>query len=202
MGKQAILVIDDDITTLTAMRKMLENHFEVSLAKSAETAWSILNNTLIDLILLDVEMPVMSGLDFMKFLQESASFCYMPVIFVTSHGTPDVIMKAMGTGAKSFIVKPVAPDVLLEKINAVLKDAGPKNVRDSLLRRLHLLEIACKAGKSADVEKLIGELAKMHYNEGTDTLVIEICKNALNLNYTVAVEKIGALIKSNLFEMK
>lgn len=201
--KKNLLIIDDDITTLTAMRKMLEKDFEVSLSKSAEMAWNILNNTLIDLILLDVEMPSTSGLDFIKRLREEPSFCYIPVIFVTSHGTPDVILKAMGSGAKSFIVKPVAPNVVLEKVNMVLREeAAPKSKRDWLLKQLHLLEAACKTGRSAEVETLSREMIKIRYNSGTDTLLTEICTHAMKLNYTEAVEKIAALIKSNLFERK
>ena len=60
--KKSILVIDDDITALTVLRKILEHDFDVSLAKSVEMAWSVLNITVVDLILLDVEMPNISGL--------------------------------------------------------------------------------------------------------------------------------------------
>ena len=195
-----ILVIDDDITLLTAMRKMLERDFEVSPAKSAEMAWNILNNIQIDLILLDVAMPGVSGFDFMKYLQESVTFCYIPVIFVTAHGTPDVIMQAKSSGAKAFIVKPVSADVLLGKINTVLEEALPKTSRELLLKNVHLLEVACKSGKTADAEALAGDLAKIRYNPDTDALVAEICTNAINFEYAAAVEKINKLIKNNLFE--
>jgi putative two-component system response regulator len=201
-GKKSVLIIDDDITILTALRKILENDYDISLAKSVEMAWNVLNNTVIDLILLDIEMPNISGFEFMGYLRESASFCYIPVIFVSSHGQPDIILKAKIAGAKQFIVKPVTPDVVLEKVNAVFKDEIQVTGRETLLKKLHLLEIACKTGKSADVEALAEQLGKIQYNVGTDGLLAEIRRNALILNYTVAVEKIGALLKSNLFEKR
>jgi DNA-binding response OmpR family regulator len=184
------------------LRKILEHDFDVSLAKSVEMAWSVLNNAVVDLILLDIEMPNISGFEFLGYLRESASFCYIPVIFVSSHGQADIIMKAKVAGAKQFIVKPVAAEVVLEKVNEVLKEEGVMTIRNGLLKKLHLLEVACKTGKSAEAETLAKELGKIKYNVGTDGLLTEIYKSALSLNYTVTVEKISALIKSNLFEKK
>ena len=152
------------------------------------------------MILLDVEMPTLSGLDFMKYLQESAVFCYIPVIFVTSHGTPDVIKQAMGFGVKSFLVKPVAPEVLLEKIKTVFGETPPKTSQESMLKNLHLLEIACRTGKSAEVETLIGELTRVRNRAEIDAHLAGICADANNFEYAEAVKKINNLIKSNLFK--
>jgi putative two-component system response regulator len=197
---KTILIVDDDITSLTASRKILENEYDVCLAKSANMALSILNNTIIDLILLDFEMPAMSGLDFMNYLQGNAAFNYVPVIFVTSHGTQDIITKAAASGAKDFIVKPVTAKVLLEKVRRAMSEVMPENDRSQLLRWLHLLDIACKAGKSADAEKIAEQLVKAHYNVGTDDQLIEIRNQVRKLNYPIAVEKISDLIKNNLFD--
>lgn len=199
-GAKNILVIDDDITILTAMRKILEHDYEVSLAKSAEVAWSILNNIQIDMILLDVEMPSISGLDFMKYLQESAVFCYIPVIFVTSHGTPDVIKQAMEFGVKYFLVKPVSPDILLKKIKAVFGETVPKASQETILKNLHLLEIACRTGKSADVETLIRELTAVRNRAELDAHLAGICADVANFEYAAAVKKINILTKSNVFK--
>jgi len=199
--KKAILVIDDDVPTLTMIRKILENDYEVSLAKSAPVAWNILNNTLIDLILLDVEMPELSGLDFMKYLQAKPVLNHIPVIFVTSLGTEDTIKKAMTSGAKGFVVKPVASNVLLEKIHSVFNTVDFQSEREKMFQKLHILDIACKTKKQEDAAKLAGELKKTRYNVGTDEMIADICKDILDLNYSEAVEKIGALINNNLFDV-
>jgi response regulator RpfG family c-di-GMP phosphodiesterase len=198
--KKSILAIDDDITVLTAIRKILEEQYEVSLAKSAEVALNILSNTSIDLILLDVEMPSISGLAFMDFLKENKAFQYIPVIFVTSHAQPDIILKAKNAGAKGFIAKPLSRDLFLEKVNAVIKESEPLSERNLLLKKLHLLEIACKTGKNTQVTTLTDELIKIHYNVGTDGKIVEICRYASKLDYAPALEKIGALIKNNFYD--
>jgi putative two-component system response regulator len=120
--KKTILAIDDILPSLNLIRKILEGPFTVCLAKSIETASLILKTNTIDLILLDIEMPDMSGFDYLKFLRESPKYCHIPVIFVTSHATKDFFVEAMNTGARDFIVKPLSPSVLMEKINAVLTD--------------------------------------------------------------------------------
>jgi CheY-like chemotaxis protein len=199
-AKKTILVIDDDIASLTAIRKILEGGFEVCLAKSAGMAWNILNNTMIDLILLDVEMPAMSGLDFMEYLRQGNAFQYIPIIIVTSHARQDIILRAGKFGARGFIAKPISPEVMTEKIKSVLEEA--ESARETMLKKLHFLDIACKTGKIASAEKLIEELGAQRYNVGTDTAVDLITKEIRQLNYPAAIEKIAELIKNNLFGIK
>jgi CheY-like chemotaxis protein len=125
-GKKTILAVDDILPSLNTVRKILEGPFEVCLAKSIEIASLILKTTKIDLILLDIEMPEMSGFEYLKHLQDIPQYSHIPVIFVTSHATKDFIVQAMSSGAKDFIVKPIIPQALLEKINAVFDAAGDK----------------------------------------------------------------------------
>jgi PleD family two-component response regulator len=120
--RKTILAIDDILPSLNSVRKMLEGPFIVCLAKSVEMASLILKTNKVDLILLDIEMPDMSGFDYLKFLQESPKYCGIPVIFVTSHATRNFFVEAMNAGARDFIVKPLSTSVLMEKINAVLAD--------------------------------------------------------------------------------
>ena len=200
-NKKTILVIDDDIPTLTIIRKILENNYEVCLAKSASVAWNILNNTSVDLILLDVEMPMLSGLDFMSYLKNKPDINYIPVVFVTSHATQDIIKKAMVSGAKGFIVKPVSSEVMLEKIRSVFNMAPPLTERERMFKTLHFLDVACKNKKREDAEKLAAEIKKIRYNVGTDEILAAIHKEVFYQNYSGAIEKIDELIKCNLFDV-
>ncbi|GHV94445.1 hypothetical protein AGMMS50293_07650 [Spirochaetia bacterium] len=201
---KTILAIDDDPTILTAIRKILETSYDVYLAKSADMAWDILNTTGIDMILLDVEMPGMSGLAFMEHLKENSAsyYYYIPVIFVTSHGTSDVITKAITSGAKDFIVKPFSAAVLLEKVAVLFKRSGQNPVRFELLRKLHFLDVACKGGKGIQVEQLVEELSHFRYNIGTDTQINDIRTYARKSEFAAISEKINVLIKNNLFDKK
>jgi PleD family two-component response regulator len=124
--KKVVLVIDDIIPSLNVIRKILENEFDVCLAKSIEMASIMLKTNKVDLILLDIEMPEMSGFDYLKQLQQTPRYSDIPVIFVTSYATREFLIRAMSSRAKDFIVKPVSSGILKEKIHAILDGAKPK----------------------------------------------------------------------------
>jgi len=64
--KKTILAIDDDISTLTTIRSILDRNYEISLAKNINIAKTILNKTTVDMILLDMDLPGISGMDFLN----------------------------------------------------------------------------------------------------------------------------------------
>ena len=202
--KKSVLAIDDDLTILTLIRKILEKDYDICLAKSAVSAMNILNNTAVDLILLDMEMPSMSGLDFLHRLREDSNHYYfnIPVIFVTSHGTKDILVKAAKSGVNDFIVKPVNPKILHQKIASLLLASRRElSMRDSLLKQLHLMTIACRSGNNSQVEKVVGELKKVKYNFGTDSLIADICQKALCFDYPAAAKLVSSLLKHSLYDL-
>jgi PleD family two-component response regulator len=126
--KKVILAVDDIIPSLKTTGKILENIFDVCLAKSIETASRVLKTTKVDLILLDIEMPEMSGFEYMEQLQRTPQYRDIPVIFVSSHATREFFTQAISFGAKDFIVKPVSPKILIEKVCTVLGERPPETV--------------------------------------------------------------------------
>jgi putative two-component system response regulator len=114
-GKKTILAVDDTPASLKIVHSALKDEFFVHLAKSGSLAMAALENTQVDLILLDIEMPGISGFDVMELLQKRPKLRAIPVIFVTSHATEDFVAEAVRRGARDYIVKPFAPDVLRDK---------------------------------------------------------------------------------------
>jgi putative two-component system response regulator len=198
-GRKTILAVDDIVTVLTMIRKILDNTYEVCLAKSAEIALTILNSNKVDLILLDIDMPEMSGFDFLSSLRENPRFTDIPVIFVTAHATRDFIVQANKAGAKDFVVKPVTPTILLAKINAVLEEeaTGGKYL---LIKKLVALSNACRKGISSSANTLAGELKGIHFNARTDTCLAEIFRFITRLDYPIAAKKIQLLLDNNFYE--
>jgi putative two-component system response regulator len=127
---KVILAVDDMLVNLTAVRSILQNEFDVRPAKSAKMALVMLNTIKADLILLDVEMPEMSGFELLDQIRnnpEYAAYKDIPVIFVTSHETPEFTAQAVSGGAQGYVVKPIVPAVLTEKIKSVFKAAKGEN---------------------------------------------------------------------------
>jgi putative two-component system response regulator len=119
-GKKTILVVDDMPTSLAAVKTSLQDQFNIRLCESAQAAMQILSKEKVDLILLDIEMPGISGFDFLKQLRAAPDTEAIPVIFVTSHANPEFINQAIASGVDGYVVKPFIPDVLIKRINDVL----------------------------------------------------------------------------------
>lgn len=124
MIAKRILAVDDVALNLRAVKIALDKSFEVRIAKSGDLALEIIGSERIDLILLDIEMPRMSGFDFMNAVKEKVSKGTLrdipPVIFVTAHATPELLAQAKLSGALGYVIKPFDPKVLHEKVLEVL----------------------------------------------------------------------------------
>ncbi|MDR2516166.1 MAG: response regulator [Spirochaetaceae bacterium] len=194
-GKKTILVVDDDATILTATKTILSGNYEVFLAQSAEVAMTIMKTTSVHLILLDVEMPGLSGLTYIEYLRSQAKFYFIPVIFITSHATQDVILKATRSGARDFMVKPLLPRILLDKIEAALQSVQAPITRDALMEKLTSLQTACMECRSLRIEELTDDLTRTRFTFDIDTRIADIRKCARQLDYQSVLEKVGETLE-------
>lgn len=117
--KQHILVIDDDTRLRSLLRRFLqEQGFAVSDAKDADEAMDFLNQYRFDLLIVDVMMPKISGIDFLKTLRLENN---VPVIMLTAMGeTADRII-GLESGADDYIAKPFEPVELVLRIKNILR---------------------------------------------------------------------------------
>jgi putative two-component system response regulator len=115
-----ILIVDDNLLNLEQISAQLESHYDVILAKSGQQALKICQQTEPDLILLDVEMPEMSGFETITKLKENLTLKHVPVIFLTASKDTATEIKALKLGAIDFISKPVEKDILLHRIRVHL----------------------------------------------------------------------------------
>ena len=119
--KKKILAIDDMSVNLRTIKTILEDEYDVRVAKAIGSAMLILESTKIDLILLDIELPGdMSGLDFLQFLKNRLTLCDIPVIMVTSSTTRANIEEAIKRGARDYILKGFTAETLFNKVHALL----------------------------------------------------------------------------------
>jgi putative two-component system response regulator len=118
--KKAVLAVDDVSMNLRTMKAILEGLYDVRLAKSGALALDILKTTKADLVLLDIEMPGMTGFDVIDKMKQFPDCQGIPVIFITAHATPDLILAAYEHGAGDYIVKPINANVLHSKVHAML----------------------------------------------------------------------------------
>ena len=102
-----ILIVDDDATVIQALRKALVGLGALHFATGGADALRLARANRPDLILLDAEMPEMSGFRICELLREDADLLGVPVIFITQHGDQEIEQAAFEAGAVDFISKPL-----------------------------------------------------------------------------------------------
>ncbi|MEG2243949.1 MAG: EAL domain-containing protein [Erysipelotrichaceae bacterium] len=120
---QTILIVDDIATNRMILMNMLQEHFFFLEAENGEEAIKILldNPNQVDLILLDINMPVMDGNEFMKYKNNKSNLEGIPVIMVTDEDSTLQQTQAFSLGADDYIVKPFVEAVVKRRIDNVLK---------------------------------------------------------------------------------
>ncbi|MDR1708481.1 MAG: response regulator, partial [Candidatus Accumulibacter sp.] len=113
---QTVAVVDDNLANLTICRGILKGYYEVYALPSAAAMFALLEKTVPDLILLDVEMPEMNGYEAIKKLKANLRFCEIPVIFLTSKTDEGSELEGLSLGAIDYVVKPVSAPLLLKRI--------------------------------------------------------------------------------------
>ena len=120
--KPKILLIDDDEIHLEIANEMLKDEYEISIAQSGKKALDILVKGFVpDLILLDVMMPGMSGWETLNRIKAISYLHDSPIAFVTSLNGTGEEENARKMGASDFISKPLDRDILVKKIEALIK---------------------------------------------------------------------------------
>ena len=111
---KTILVVDDDKMNLRRTRLILEKRYDILTTESGQEALDILKREKVDLVLLDIEMPGMSGIETFGCMKERN--LEIPVIFLTASGYEDDVMNAIRLGAVNFLMKPFRHQELQERI--------------------------------------------------------------------------------------
>lgn len=116
-----ILLVDDDPSTIQLLARILKGAGDLRFASNGEDALRLARESTPDLILLDAEMPGMSGFQVFEALKADAALAHVPVIFVTGHGDASFEVAGLAMGAADFIAKPVSGPIVLARVSAQLR---------------------------------------------------------------------------------
>lgn len=122
MAKQTILVVDDEQDLLDLIEYNLRKEgFEVLQAENGEEGIKIAREHRPDLILMDIMMPRMDGLQAVEILRNDESLRNMPIIFLTARGDEKTEVEGLDIGGDDYITKPISTTKLISRIKAVLR---------------------------------------------------------------------------------
>ena len=126
IDKKTILAIDDDRAQLKIFEKFLSERYFLIPIKSAAEALKILDSINIDIILLDIEMPSISGFEFMHEIRKKPKYMTKPIIIVSVHNEPEFLNYAKNSSASAVLTKPVDAETMIKTIEEALV-TKPKN---------------------------------------------------------------------------
>jgi two-component system chemotaxis response regulator CheY len=126
MSKKAVLIVDDSLTVRQQVSLTLKSagYQIVEACDGREGVDALRAHAEIAMVLCDINMPRMNGLEFLEAIKGDAAGLPLPVIMLTTEGSPDLITRAKRAGAKGWIVKPFQTDLLLAAVRRIAGEPG------------------------------------------------------------------------------
>lgn len=121
--KKKVVAVDDSGIILKMLTKVLGEKYDLHAFSGGLRALQFLEERTPDLIILDIDMPEISGYEMLKVIKEREHLKEVPVIFLTSNGDKSHVVRAVSGGARDYVVKPIEEEVLLDKVHMILGDA-------------------------------------------------------------------------------
>lgn len=128
-----ILIVDDDVQTLKTLSQYLEGHARVSTVIGGRQALEYVHQNHVDIILLDIEMPIMDGYLTLEQLRKTEECINVPIIFLSGKSDKNTILNSSLLGVDGFLVKPISEETLINKIEEVYKIKEEKHNKKTVL---------------------------------------------------------------------
>lgn len=119
-SKPLVLIVDDQPIEAELLKQQLDSDFKIVVAKSGEDAIEFCQKHTPDIIVLDVLMPEMDGIEVCQYVKQNPALSHIPVIFLTAAECADIESKCWGVGCLDFLSKPVRASNLIHRIKAHL----------------------------------------------------------------------------------
>ena len=126
-----VLSVDDSQIVQLSIKRTLTGHYNILFASQAAEALKTLNRNRVDLILLDLTMPDVDGLDFCRIIRQIPQFRDLPIVMVTARDGFFDKMKGQIAGTNGYITKPFTPEELLEVVNKYIKKKWKGRITES-----------------------------------------------------------------------
>ena len=142
MAKERILVVEDEEDILELVRFNLSREgYNVMGAATGEEAWKLTSSEMPDLIVLDLMLPGIDGLEVTKMIKNDSRTRDIPIVMLTAKGEESDIVTGLELGADDYITKPFSPRVLVARVKAVLRRKVKEPTEESSVLKIHDLVI-------------------------------------------------------------
>jgi two-component system, chemotaxis family, chemotaxis protein CheY len=126
MSSRTVLIVDDSLTVRQQVSLTLKaaGYNILEACNGREGIETVRSGVAIAMVICDLNMPIANGLEFLETIKGDAPAPPVPVVMLTTDGSPELIARAKRAGAKGWIVKPFQSDLLLSAVRRIAGDAG------------------------------------------------------------------------------
>ena len=121
-GKPIILLVEDNQDIREYIRSSFEDRYEVITAADGKEGWEIAQNQIPNIVISDIMMPIMDGIELCRNMKKDVRTCHIPIILLTAKDTLQDKEEGYAAGADSFITKPFSARLLNSRINNILEN--------------------------------------------------------------------------------
>ena len=159
-----LLMVDDDVESLAVARaRLADDQIEISCATGGRAGLEAAKSLNPDLILLDMDMPDMSGFDVCRALKTDPELCMIPVLFLSGSGTSGDKVRGLDLGAVDYVTKPFDAFELRARVRAAIRT---KELQDLLIEHAHIDPLTGISNRRALMDRLQAEWARMQRHGG------------------------------------
>jgi two-component system phosphate regulon response regulator PhoB len=149
MAKEHILIIEDEEDLLALVHyNLVREGYRVTCAVNGEEGLQAARQVLPDLLLLDLMMPGIDGLEVCRRLRKDPQLQALPVIMLTARGEEADVVAGLERGADDYVTKPFSPRILISRVRAVLRRRREEPPADSAVEVLHVHEMSIHPGRN------------------------------------------------------
>jgi DNA-binding response OmpR family regulator len=185
--QKKIYVVDDEEINLDLMEGILEDDFEVECFSDGEKFLNHYQSSPCDIVLLDVEMPNVSGLEVCRQLQEMEPNC--PAIFISTRSSNEERLEGYSAGGHDYIVKPCDPSELMAKITIILEQQEQYKTLDNTRQEIFdgFMEAATGSGEQGVLLQFAVEVFAIKDYQKLAELVVSTLQQLAGLNGAVLI---------------
>jgi diguanylate cyclase (GGDEF)-like protein len=151
----SILLVDDDITVIRVLGRILTGFTPLRFATSGHAALKLARESVPDLILMDVEMPDLGGFEVCTAFKADAALAAVPIVFITSHESPQLQAKGIELGGADFIGKPLHAPLVLARVRTYHRLKSLSDTLSNTLRTAVTMDFLTGAVTGLEFERIL-----------------------------------------------
>jgi two-component system sensor histidine kinase ChiS len=196
LAGNTILVVDDDPLICRSLEFMLDNYVSVQVASDGQTALEKTEQTLPDVVLSDVDMPGMNGLELSKALLNTPATCHIPILFISARNGDKDRLLGLQSGAIDYIAKPFSQtELLIKLVNMLrLRQRQQQRVLDSVVNKTTQGAPSEEGGENVDMDPFLSSFKEMVERDFADKqMQLDTMAEKMNVSQSTLSRKIKAL---------